>query len=208
MSHRVPVLVKALDTISEMGVIASLRSRPEVQLVSPEEADNDTVAVLVVETLDDAAAALSRSVRSKGMNRIVLVSSQLDDDSVLAAAEAGIGALARRSDLTPEGLARTVVAASQDEGVVPQDLLGRLMKQVSKMHHQVVTPRGLRFTGLSSREADVLRLVAQGFDTNEIASELCYSERTVKNTLHAVNSRFHLRNRPHAVAYAIREGLI
>ena len=61
---------------------------------------------------------------------------------------------------------------------------------------------------LSSREADVLRLVAEGRDTSEIAEELCYSERTVKNVLHDLTTRLQLRNRTHAVAYALREGLI
>jgi len=54
----------------------------------------------------------------------------------------------------------------------------------------------------------VLRLVSDGHDTSEIATTLCYSERTVKNVLHDVTTRLNLRNRSHAVAYAMREGLI
>ena len=42
----------------------------------------------------------------------------------------------------------------------------------------------------------------------EIATELCYSERTVKNVIHEVTSRLRVRNRAHAVAFALREGLI
>ena len=65
--------------------------------------------------------------------------------------------------------------------------------------------RGLRLTPIRAR---VLRLVADGHDTAEIARELCYSERTVKNVLHDLTTRLQLRNRSHAVAYALREGLI
>jgi DNA-binding CsgD family transcriptional regulator len=54
----------------------------------------------------------------------------------------------------------------------------------------------------------VLRLVADGYDTAEIARKLAYSERTVKNVLHNITARLHLRNRPHAVAYALRQGFI
>jgi DNA-binding NarL/FixJ family response regulator len=54
----------------------------------------------------------------------------------------------------------------------------------------------------------VLRLVAEGFDTAHIAMQLSYSERTVKNVLHDLTTRLQLRNRSHAVAYALREGLI
>ena len=73
---------------------------------------------------------------------------------------------------------------------------------------QVLAPRGLSFAGLNDRERDVLRLVAEGHDTAEIATLLSYSERTVKNVLHDLNTRLQLRNRSHAVAYAVREGLI
>ena len=72
----------------------------------------------------------------------------------------------------------------------------------------MLEPRGLTFTGLASREIEVLRLIAEGYDTTEVAKALSYSERTVKNVLHDVTSRLQLRNRSHAVAYALREGLI
>jgi DNA-binding NarL/FixJ family response regulator len=42
--------------------------------------------------------------------------------------------------------------------------------------------------------------------TPEIAVELCYSERTVKNIIHGVLTRLRLRNRTQAVAYAVRSG--
>ena len=61
---------------------------------------------------------------------------------------------------------------------------------------------------LSAREIDVLRLAADGFDTDEIARKLCYSRRTVANIVHSVIIRLNLNNRTHAVAYAIRVGLI
>jgi DNA-binding CsgD family transcriptional regulator len=72
----------------------------------------------------------------------------------------------------------------------------------------VLSPLGLGLGGLSAREADVLRLAADGLDTGEIAVKLSYSKRTVVNIMHDVTSRFQLSNRTHAVAYAIREGLI
>jgi DNA-binding CsgD family transcriptional regulator len=61
---------------------------------------------------------------------------------------------------------------------------------------------------MSAREIEILRLVAEGLDTAEIAVKLAYSERTVKNALHDVTTRLQLRNRSHAVAYALKQGLI
>ncbi|MGW2043477.1 hypothetical protein ACWCO4_36290, partial [Streptomyces virginiae] len=42
----------------------------------------------------------------------------------------------------------------------------------------------------------------------DLAAKLAYSERTVKNVMHGLTTRLHLRNRAHAVAYALREGYI
>jgi DNA-binding NarL/FixJ family response regulator len=99
-------------------------------------------------------------------------------------------------------------AAAAGEGAVPADLLGRLLDQVGRLQRQVLWPNGMTFAGLNEREIEVLRLVAEGFDTAEIAAKLSYSQRTVKNVLHDITSRLHLRNRSHAVAYALRHGLI
>lgn len=116
--------------------------------------------------------------------------------------------LVRRSDATPDRLVHVVQTAAAGEGSLPPDLLGKLLGQVARLQRHVLTPYGLNRTGLSDRETQVLRLVADGLDTYEIARQLAYSERTVKNVLHDVTSRLPLRNRSHAVAYALREGLI
>jgi DNA-binding NarL/FixJ family response regulator len=63
-------------------------------------------------------------------------------------------------------------------------------------------------SGLSSRERDVLTLLADGFSTREVARRLCYSERTIKNVVQEFTSRLQLRNRTQAVAYAVRRGWI
>ena len=61
---------------------------------------------------------------------------------------------------------------------------------------------------LTDREQQVLALIAAGHPTREVAQELCYSERTVKNVLHDVVTKLNARSRSQAVAFAVREGLI
>ncbi len=61
---------------------------------------------------------------------------------------------------------------------------------------------------LTPREEAVLRLVAEGRSTAEIAAAVAYSERSVKNVIQAVTERLALRNRCHAVAHAVRSGWI
>lgn len=61
---------------------------------------------------------------------------------------------------------------------------------------------------LDDRERTVLRLVADGHETAEIARELSYSVRTITMIVHDITHRLRLRNRAHAVAFALRQGLI
>src|SRR5918994_2100169 len=61
---------------------------------------------------------------------------------------------------------------------------------------------------LTDREQQVLTLIAEGHPTREVAEQLCYSERTVKNVLHDVVTKLNARSRSQAVAHAVREWLI
>ena len=88
-----------------------------------------------------------------------------------------------------------MVRVASGAGDVPADLVGRLLKQLGQLQRHVLTPRGLTASGLTSRETEVFRMVADGMDTADIARELSYSERTVKNIVHAVTTRLQLRNR-------------
>jgi DNA-binding NarL/FixJ family response regulator len=62
--------------------------------------------------------------------------------------------------------------------------------------------------GLTDREFDVLRLLADGDSTRDIAKRLSYSERTVKHVVHDLLVKLNCRTRAHAVALAARRGMI
>ncbi|SFW43265.1 response regulator transcription factor [Amycolatopsis australiensis] len=207
-SERTPVVVRATDPILHNGVCVALRSRDDVRVADGETADPAMVALLVADRLDEAMTRLLSALHHEGFTRIVLVAGEVDDNEILGAVEHGVCAVARRADAGPEVLVRLIKAAAAGEGALPPDLLGRLLNRVSRLQRQVLQPRGLHLGGISNRETEVLRLVAAGFSTQEIADQLCYSQRTVKSILHDVTNRFQLRNRSHAVAYALREGLI
>lgn len=199
--QRFPVWVKALDPLSQFGLVHALRQRPEIALVSDADlaalqarpTDQQTappvVALIAVDSLDRVAVHVFRSATQRGCRRTVLIGSKLDDDTLMTAVELGVSGVLLRADATADRIVQLVRAAATGGGA-------RL------------TRTGLSRTALSDRETQVLRLVADGKATQEIARELSYSERTVKNVLHDVTSRLQLRNRSHAVAYALREGLI
>lgn len=206
MSTAVATYVHARDPISQAGVVAQLRMRPEIKIV--DTAPQSSVAVMITDSVDETTTRELRSLHKDGRPRLMLVATTIDDAALVAAAEAGVAGLLRRSDASADTMVRTIVKVASGDGEIPADLLGRLLEQVGRLQRQVLAPRGLTFTGLTPRETEVLRLVADGLDTSEIASRMCYSERTVKNVLHDLTTRLQLKNRTHAVAYAVREGLI
>lgn len=200
--------VQASDPISREGAVGQLRGRPEVEVREELSSAAGTVALLVEDTLDEAALArLRRVVRSEGA-RAVLVVGTIRETELLDVIECGVGAIVWRREATAHRLVQAVVAAHRGDGDLPADLLGRLISQVGTLHRGAAGRPGAPSLGLAPREVDVLRLVAEGMDTGEIASKLSYSERTVKNVMHGLTTRLHLRNRAHAVAYALREGYI
>jgi len=198
----------------------ALRQRPEVFLIGDADlaefqqrrADQriapPVVALVVVDSLDATAVQVLRVAAQRGCRRTVLIGNIIDDDALMTAVQLGVSGVLRRADATADRIVYLLRSAAAGNGSLPPDLLGRLLGRLSRMQRYVLTPRDLPHTGLSDRETQVLRLVADGKDTQEIARELCYSERTVKNVLHDITSRLQLRNRSHAVAYALREGLI
>ncbi|HMQ37543.1 MAG TPA: LuxR C-terminal-related transcriptional regulator [Micropruina sp.] len=202
----IPTYVHARDPISHAGVSAQLRMRPDVLVV--DSVSLARVAVVVADVVDQTTTGDLRALVKDHRPRLVLIVGAVDDAALVAAAEAGVVGLLRRNDASPDAVARIIGKAAAGDGEVPADLLGRLLEQVGRLQRQVLAPRGLTFTGLTPRETEVVRLVADGLDTSEIALRMSYSERTVKNVLHDLTTRLQLRNRTHAVAYAVREGLI
>jgi DNA-binding NarL/FixJ family response regulator len=199
MRDPVPVSVAALDPMVESGAMTVLRTRSDVAVVSP--AENPRVVVVVVDDVDERELDLVRRIRGAAQRpEVVLVATELTTTAALHALAAGARGLLRRREANADRLARAVVAAVDGDTTVLPEMLADLVTGAPGA-------QGAR-SALSERERDVLRLVADGQDTDEIARELSYSPRTVASVVHDVISRFRLRNRAHAVAYALRAGLL
>jgi DNA-binding NarL/FixJ family response regulator len=203
----IAVHVSAADPLTRAGIVSQLRSAQGFA-ISSDTPNVDGVALVVADDVTDEVTTEIRSLRARGVSRVVLLVTFVNDKGLLAAAEAGVSGVIRRNEATAHNLSVAIRSAAAGEGTLPPDLLGRLLRQVGELQRQVLSPRGLTFSGLTERETSVLRLLAEGYDTAEVGRRLFYSERTVKNIIHDVTSRLDLRNRAHAVAYAIREGLI
>jgi DNA-binding NarL/FixJ family response regulator len=151
--------------------------------------------------LDPAAEGAAAFIAAAG-TRVMVCSSDVSEESVLEAMQAGAVGYLRKDTLTPESLGTAVRAAVNGTGVMEPELLGNLLRSVSLESERPPVAT------LTEREQQVLSLIAAGHATREVAEQLCYSERTVKNVLHDVVTKLNARSRSQAVAFAVREGLI
>lgn len=206
------IFVLDSHTIYRRGLVACLDLIDEVELV----ADADSVReawehpslfaadlVLVDPSLPGGGDFVG-AVREASGARVIVCSSDCAQDAVLSALQAGAVGYLRKDELTPESLATAIKAAANGTGVVTPDLLGQLLETVAENGAES-RPVAARLT---DREQQVLSLIAAGHPTREVAQELSYSERTVKNVLHDVVTKLNARSRSQAVAFAVREGLI
>jgi DNA-binding NarL/FixJ family response regulator len=142
-------------------------------------------------------------------------------------------ALARRSDMsliglvreTPAEQVRALLAAGMFTALPLRSLTpSRLLSSIKALAENARSPAASRREPagdpaaaeagetadrhLTGRELDVLRLLAEGGSTRDIAQRMSYSERTVKNIVHDVLGKLNGRTRAHAVAVASRRGII
>jgi len=208
MGERVNVRVVATDPVSEMGVRAQLRGRPELRVLEPEDTGSAPVTLIVVDETDETAVRLMREARCSGRSSVVLVPTRIDDGGLLAAVEAGAGAIVPRVEASPERLASAATSVARGCGDVSADLLGRLLDQVGNLQRTVLASRGLGPTGLSDREVQVLRLVADGQSNKQIGDALGLSALTVKSHLARIARKLGTGDRAEMVALAMRAGVI
>jgi DNA-binding NarL/FixJ family response regulator len=198
-------------TIYRRGLVACLEALPEVQSVGhadgvrtawEDEALFAADLVLVDHAMNGGLNFLG-AVGEASAAPVVVCSSLCTEEAVLAALQAGAAGVLRKETLTTESLASAVRAAANGTGVVTSELLHDLLDGLAPDGYD--KPAVARLT---DREQQVLSLIAAGHPTREVAQELCYSERTVKNVLHDVVTKLNARSRSQAVAHAVREGLI
>lgn len=206
----VSVAVIATDPLTSEGAAAYLRACPQVDLIPPHEAGRAEVVLVMATTVTEETMALLRQVaeRAENSQKIVLVGDGIREPQLLSAVTCGLVSVLPRRDATFSRIAAAVLDASKGVGEMPGVAVGWLAQQLRSIQQDVLAPAGLTAAGVQSREIDVLRLLADGLDTAQIAAELNYSERTVKNIIHNLLIRLNLRNRSHAVAYALRSGLL
>lgn len=198
-------------TIYRRGLVACLEELDGVASVAEAERVRDAwehpalfeADLVLVDPSLPGGGDFVAGVRDATGARVIVCASDSGQDGALAALQAGAVGYLRKDELTPDSLASAVRAAADGTSVVTPELLEHLLAKLPESGD--ARPAAARLT---DREQQVLALIAAGHPTREVALELSYSERTVKNVLHDVVTKLNARSRSQAVAFAVREGLI
>src|SRR3990172_4100248 len=137
--------------------------------------------------------------------RIVMVTVSDRDEHLFEAVKSGAeGDLLK--NMSPEELSDVLTAIAAGEAAFSRGLAAKILDEFSRLARE--GPAQEESDGLTSREREVLELVADGSTNREIAAKLYISENTVKFHMNNILTKLHLRNRAQAVAYALRSGLV
>lgn len=195
-----------------IGVSAYLSAQPDIEVVG--EADNGKTGVelalqlrpdiilmdLVMKEMDGIEAT-RQIIEQWPEARIIIVTSFLDDEKVYPALEAGATSYMLKTSKASE-IANAVRATYQGQTVLEPEVTGKMMvKMRQKSQH-------LPHEELTSRELEILLLMAQGKTNQDIADELFIALKTVKTHVSNILSKLNVQDRTQAVIYAFKHSLI
>ncbi|MFF0754252.1 response regulator transcription factor [Streptomyces sp. NPDC004267] len=171
---------------------------------APEPSSRD-VLVAVGDTVEGAIEACRPAFPGSGERLLVVVADALSRHGVLRALKAGARAMLLSAEATPARLAAAVHSAHRGEGRLSHPVLACLLNGSPE---PAGPGRRAGATPLTDRQIEVLRLMADGHGNEAIARMLSCSKHTVKNVIYELMGQLQVHNRSHAVAHAVRTGLI
>lgn len=215
MTHTIRVLIVDDQTLVRQGIRGLLELADDVTVVG-EAADGDGALALLDHEAPDVMLLDLRMPGRDGISTLdamsvnglavpTLVLTTFDDaELVLAAMRAGARGYLLK-DVTLDELVTAIHTVAAGNTVLQPALTTRIMNAASRDE----PTRSTQFNGtLTSRETDVLRLVAGGYSNREIAEMLHLAEGTVKNHVSNLLIKLDARDRTQAVLRALHHGLL
>ena len=133
---------------------------------------------------------------------ILVLTSFASDDKVFPAIKAGaLGYMLKNADL--EELVTAIRQVHRGEPSLHPNIARKVLREL----RQPQAERALLPEPLTTRELEVLQLIAKGLSNQEIAEQLVVAEPTVRTHVSRILDKLHLVNRVQATLYAMREGL-
>ncbi|MCM3726263.1 response regulator transcription factor [Neobacillus cucumis] len=171
------------------GVELSLSLRPDIILMD-----------LVMKEMDGIEAT-RQIIEQWPEAKIIIVTSFLDDEKVYPALEAGATSYMLKTSKASE-IANAVRATYHGQSVLEPEVTGKMMVKMRQKNTQ------LPHEELTSRELEILLLMAEGKTNQDIADELFIALKTVKTHVSNILSKLNVQDRTQAVIYAFKHSLI
>jgi DNA-binding NarL/FixJ family response regulator len=210
------VLLADDQRLVRSGFRMILRGDPDVEVVG-EAGDGEEAVSLSRETQPDVVLMDVRMPALDGIEatrrilagpepcpRILVLTTFDLDEYVFAALRAGASGFLLK-DAPEEQLGAAIRVAAEGGSMFAPSVTRRLIERFANVG-ETVTPPALE--ELTTRELEVLRLLARGLSNGEIAAELVVSEHTVKTHVAHVLSKLDVRDRVQAVVLAYESGLV
>jgi DNA-binding NarL/FixJ family response regulator len=215
------VLVADDQAVVRQGVVLLLSTSADIE-VAGEASDGQEALRLALDLKPDVALVdlrmpgldgaqvTERIVQAGTGTRVLILTTYADDDAVLPALRAGaVGYLTK--DVTGEALLAAVrdVAAGRTvlDPAVQQRLIELVTADPAAAGPGAPAAPAAEVEGLTRREADVVRLIAQGLNNRQVAKEMFVSEATVKTHLNHILAKLAMQDRAALIAWAWRHGL-
>ncbi|MGV9770724.1 response regulator [Streptosporangium sp. NPDC003464] len=134
--------------------------------------------------------------------RVIMLTTYDTDENLDSSLHAGVSGFLLKAS-PPEHLFAAVRSAARGDVLLDPAVTGRVVDAYRR-----TAPPAPRATGLTAREEQVLRLVAQGLSNAEIAGTLFITEATVSTHINRLLAKLVLRDRAQAVRYAYESGIV
>jgi DNA-binding NarL/FixJ family response regulator len=172
------------------------------------QADPDVILMDLNMPAVDGVAATKQLVGSDARARVVVLTTYADDQSVFRALQAGARGYLTK-DAGAEEIRQAILTVAAGEAQLDPTVQRRLLDALASGAPFGVAssaPAPSPADGLTAREEDVLKEIAQGLSNPEIAIRLHVSEATVKTHINHLLAKTACRDRAALVAYAFRTG--
>jgi DNA-binding NarL/FixJ family response regulator len=190
-----------LELTGDLEVVAAVGDGEQAIAAVAEHAPDAILLDLHMPVLDGVATT-ERLTREHPEVAIVLLTTYADDETILAALNAGArGYLTKNADRRE--ISRALHSAAAGHTILTPEVTAMLLTSARTAQEQAQPPAPVELPdGLSAREAEVLGLIAAGLSNGEIARELVISEHTVKTHVNHLFSKTGSRDRAQAIRYA------
>jgi DNA-binding NarL/FixJ family response regulator len=140
------------------------------------------------------------------LTRVVVLTISADDEDVMDAVMAGAcGYLLKDSSI--QDLITGIRSAAAGESLISPQIAAKLLQRLRAQSSNEDAAATIQ-AELSDREIEVLKLIANGKDNAQIASDLFISPKTVKNHISNILMKLQIDNRIQAAVYAVRSGIV